>query len=52
MDSTYMADEQRVIDLWEEHLRFEFVNRATMATMSEDNYVNWMRCRATQSEVE
>ena len=43
MASTYTADEQRLIDVWEEHLRCEFSARdaaATVATMSDDNYVN------------
>jgi carboxymethylenebutenolidase len=43
MGSTYTPDEQRLIDIWEEHLRCEFTDRdatATVATMSDDNYVN------------
>ncbi len=43
MDSTYTPQEQELIDAWEEHLRCEFTNRdatATVATMSDDNYVN------------
>lgn len=43
MDSDYTPDEQRLIDLWEEHTRYEFTDRdapATVATMSENNYVN------------
>ena len=39
----YTPDEQRLIDLWERHLRFEFTDRdaaATVDTMSPDNYVN------------
>ncbi len=43
MDSTYTDDEQRLIDVWEDHLRCEFADRdaaATVATMSDDNYVN------------
>ena len=43
MGSTYTSDEQRLIDIWEEHLRCEFADRdaaATVATMSDDNYVN------------
>lgn len=43
MDSTYTPEEQRLIDVWEEHLRCEFADRdaaATVATMSDDNYVN------------
>jgi len=43
MDSTYTPEEQRLIDVWEGHLRCEFADRdaaATVATMSDDNYVN------------
>jgi len=43
VDSTYTDDEQRLIDVWEDHLRCEFADRdaaATVATMSDDNYVN------------
>lgn len=43
MDSTYTPEEQRLIDVWEEHIRCEFADRdavATVATMSDDNYVN------------
>ena len=43
MDSTYTPEEQRLIDVWEGHLRCEFTDRdaaATVATMSDDNYVN------------
>src|SRR5438552_18265095 len=43
MDSTYTPEEQRLIALWERHLRCEFTDRdaaATVATMSDDNYVN------------
>jgi carboxymethylenebutenolidase len=43
MDSTYTPDEQRLIVVWEEHLRCEFTSRdaaATVATMTDDNYVN------------
>ena len=43
MDSTYTPEEQRLIDVWEGHLQCEFANRdaaATVATMSDDNYVN------------
>ena len=43
MDSTYTDDEQRLIDVWEDHLRCEFADRdaaASVATMSDDNYVN------------
>jgi carboxymethylenebutenolidase len=41
MDLT--ADDRRLIDLWEEHMRCEFQQRdaaATIATMSADSYVN------------
>lgn len=42
MDSIYTPEEQRLIDVWERHLRCEFADRdaATVSTMSEDNYVN------------
>jgi carboxymethylenebutenolidase len=43
VETTYTPDEQRLIDIWEEHLRCEFAARdaaATVATMSDDNYVN------------
>jgi carboxymethylenebutenolidase len=43
VESTYTPDEQRLIDVWEDHLRCEFAERdaaATVATMSDDNYVN------------
>ena len=43
MDSTYTPEEQRLIDVWEAHLRCEFADRdaaSTVATMSDDNYVN------------
>ena len=43
MDSTYTPEEQGLIDVWETHLRCEFADRdaaATVATMSDDNYVN------------
>lgn len=43
MESKYTPDEQRLIDIWEEHIRCEFTDRdapATVATMSDDNYVN------------
>ncbi len=43
MESTYTPDEQRLIEIWEGHLRREFADRdaaATVATMSDDNYVN------------
>jgi carboxymethylenebutenolidase len=43
MQTAYTPDEQRLIDVWEEHIRCEFADRdaaATVATMSDDNYVN------------
>jgi carboxymethylenebutenolidase len=43
MAETYSADEQRLIDTWEQHIRCEFTDRdpvSTVATMSDDNYVN------------
>jgi len=43
VDSTYTPEEQRLIDVWEDHLRCEFADRdaaSTVATMSDDNYVN------------
>ena len=43
MDSTYTPEEQGLIGVWERHLRCEFADRdaaATVATMSDDNYVN------------
>lgn len=43
MELKYTPDEQRLIDIWEEHIRCEFTDRdapATVATMSDDNYVN------------
>jgi carboxymethylenebutenolidase len=41
--SEFSRTEQRLIALWEEHTRLEFETRdavATVATMSDDNYVN------------
>ncbi|MCG8584237.1 MAG: ester cyclase [Pirellulales bacterium] len=43
MDTEYMPEEQRLIDIWEEHLKYEFTERdapATVETMADDNYVN------------
>lgn len=43
MTETYSAYEQGLIDTWEQHLRCEFTDRdpaSTVATMSDDNYVN------------
>ena len=43
MEATFTPEEQRLIELWERHLRCEFTERdavATVDTMSDDNYVN------------
>jgi carboxymethylenebutenolidase len=43
VEDTFTPEERRLIALWEEHVRFEFAERdaaATVATMSDDNYVN------------
>ena len=43
MENTNTAEERRLIELWERHIRLEFAVRdaaATVATMSQDNYVN------------
>jgi carboxymethylenebutenolidase len=43
MDNSFTAEERRLIDLWERHVRLEFAVRdaaATVATLSSDNYVN------------
>jgi carboxymethylenebutenolidase len=43
MADAFTPAEQRLIDLWERHIRFEFDTRdpaATVDTMSDDNYVN------------
>ena len=43
MDPQYTREEQSLIDVWEEHIRYEFTIRdaaATVATMSDDNHVN------------
>lgn len=43
MNTTYTPAEQRLIALWERHVRLEFTDRdapATVDTMSDDNYVN------------
>ena len=40
---TYSPEDQRLIEAWENHIRCEFADRdaaATVATMSDDNYVN------------
>jgi len=41
--SPYSPEDQRLIEAWENHIRCEFADRdaaATVATMSDDNYVN------------
>src|SRR5262245_39614921 len=43
METSYSPEEQRLIDVWEKHIRCEFADRdatATVDTMSDDNYVN------------
>jgi carboxymethylenebutenolidase len=43
MNQPYTAEERRLIELWERHLRCEFADRdaaATVDTMSDQNYVN------------
>jgi carboxymethylenebutenolidase len=43
MYDAFTAEERRVIDRWEDHLRCEFTDRdpvATVATMTDQNYVN------------
>jgi carboxymethylenebutenolidase len=43
VESSFTAEERRLIELWERHLRCEFTDRdaaATVATMSGENYVN------------
>ena len=43
MHDTFTPAEQHVIEVWERHLQCEFTDRdavATVATMSDDNYVN------------
>jgi carboxymethylenebutenolidase len=43
MTDAFTPEEQRLIDLWEQHVHWEFVGRdaaATVDTMSPDNYVN------------
>lgn len=43
MNQSFTAEEQRLIELWERHMRYEFAERdaaATVATMSRENYVN------------
>ena len=43
MDAPFTAEERRLIELWERHVRLEFADRdaaATVDTMSDENYVN------------
>jgi len=43
VNQSFSLEERRLIDLWERHIRYEFAVRdaaATVATMSQDNYVN------------
>ena len=43
MDASYTPQERRLIALWEQHVRLEFIDRdaaATVDTMSDENYVN------------
>ena len=43
MDATFTAEDQRLIELWERHVRLEFAERdavATVDTMADENYVN------------
>jgi carboxymethylenebutenolidase len=43
MNEPFTAEERRLIELWERHMRYEFLDRdaaATVATMSRENYVN------------
>ena len=43
MGNSFTGEEQRLIELWERHMRCEFAERdaaATVATMSDENYVN------------
>ena len=43
MEAPFTAEERRLVDLWERHMRCEFADRdaaATVATMSSENYVN------------
>jgi len=43
LETPFTPEQQRLIDLWEEHVRFEFAERdaaATVDTMSDENYVN------------
>lgn len=43
MNQSFTAEEMRLIELWDRHMRYEFADRdavATVATMSRENYVN------------
>jgi carboxymethylenebutenolidase len=43
MEAGFTPDDQRLIEAWERHLRYEFTDRdaaATVDTMSDENYVN------------
>ncbi|MGH9893357.1 MAG: hypothetical protein ACREA0_15485 [bacterium] len=43
LGTSFTPEEQRLIALWERHIRCEFTERdaaATVATMSAENYVN------------
>jgi carboxymethylenebutenolidase len=43
VETPFTPEEQRLIALWDRHTRLEFADRdaaATVATMSDDNYVN------------
>ena len=43
MNQPSTAEERRLVELWERHMRYEFIERdaaATVATMSPENYVN------------
>jgi carboxymethylenebutenolidase len=43
MHESFTAEERHLIELWERHMRYEFLDRdatATVATMSRENYVN------------
>jgi carboxymethylenebutenolidase len=43
LESSFTPEEQRLIALWERHIRYEFAERdavATVDSMSDENYVN------------
>jgi len=43
MEATFTPEEQRLVELWERHIRLEFAVRdavATVETMADENYVN------------